>query len=76
MNLVSCEYVASQQEKQGVLILSEFAGSAQALHGALIVNPWHIDEVVKSIHDALTMPDEERITRFQKLDKYVSKYTR
>ena len=39
MNLVSYEYIVSQQEKHGVLILSEFAGAAQSLNGSLIVNP-------------------------------------
>ena len=33
MNLVACEYIASQIGKYGVLILSEFAGSAQSLNG-------------------------------------------
>lgn len=33
MNLVACEYIASQIEKYGILILSEFAGSSQSLNG-------------------------------------------
>jgi len=33
MNLVSYEYISCQQEKHGVLVLSEFAGAAQSLNG-------------------------------------------
>ena len=39
MNLVGYEYVACQYQRQGALILSEIAGGAQLLDGALIVNP-------------------------------------
>jgi trehalose 6-phosphate synthase len=75
MNLVSYEYVACQQKKNGVLILSEFTGAAQSLNGSLIVNPWNTDEMSTAIADALTMPDEKRRVNHQKLFKYVSKYT-
>lgn len=60
MNLVSYEYIACQQENHGVLILSEFAGAAQSLHGAKIVNPWSTEEVAQAIYEALTMKAEDR----------------
>ncbi|XP_025015230.2 alpha,alpha-trehalose-phosphate synthase [UDP-forming] 1 [Ricinus communis] len=64
MNLVSYEFVACQDSKKGVLILSEFAGAAQSLGaGAILVNPWNITEVADSIRQALTMPREEREKR-------------
>ncbi|KAG6607944.1 Alpha,alpha-trehalose-phosphate synthase [UDP-forming] 1 [Cucurbita argyrosperma subsp. argyrosperma] len=64
MNLVSYEFVACQDAKKGVLILSEFAGAAQSLGaGALLVNPWNITEVAKSIERALKMGAEEREKR-------------
>ncbi|XP_058210289.1 alpha,alpha-trehalose-phosphate synthase [UDP-forming] 1-like isoform X1 [Rhododendron vialii] len=64
MNLVSYEFVACQDSKKGVLILSEFAGAAQSLGaGAILVNPWNITEVAASIGQALNMSAEEREKR-------------
>lgn len=76
MNLVSYEYIATQQKRHGVMVLSEFTGAAQSLNGSLIVNPWNTEELAGAIHDAVTMGEERRAINFQKLDRYVSKYTR
>lgn len=57
MNLVSYEYIASQQNHYGSLILSEFTGAAQGLTGAIIVNPWNIEELARSIDEALSMSE-------------------
>ncbi|KAK0566624.1 Trehalose-6-P synthase/phosphatase complex synthase subunit [Tilletia horrida] len=75
MNLVSYEYIACQQERNGVMILSEFAGAAQSLNGSLIVNPWSASDVADAIHRALTMPPDLRKANFEKLSKYVKKHT-
>lgn len=75
MNLVSYEYIACQQERNGVLILSEFTGAAQSLNGAIVVNPWNTEELADSIHDAVTMGAEQRAINYAKLAKYVYKYT-
>lgn len=75
MNLVSYEYIATQRERHGVMILSEFTGAAQSLNGSLIVNPWNTDELAGAIHDAVTMSPEAREMNFKKLEKYVFKYT-
>lgn len=75
MNLVSYEYIACQEEKKGSLILSEFTGAAQSLNGALIVNPWNTDELSDAINEALTLPDEKKNSNWEKLYKYISKYT-
>ncbi|WP_067701040.1 MULTISPECIES: alpha,alpha-trehalose-phosphate synthase [unclassified Erwinia] len=65
MNLVAKEYVAAQDpEDPGVLVLSRFAGAANELTSALIVNPYDRDEVAAALNQALTMPLEERITRY------------
>lgn len=72
---VSYEYIACQQERNGVMILSEFAGAAQSLNGSLIVNPWDKFAVADSIHEALTMPSETRKGNFEKLSRYVDKHT-
>lgn len=76
MNLVSFEYIASQQKRQGVLILSEFAGAAQSLNGSLVVNPWNTEDLAKAYHQAVSMEPDQRAAKYQKLWKYISKYTR
>lgn len=75
MNLVSYEYIACQEERHGVMILSEFAGAAQSLNGSIIVNPWNTDDLKTAIKDAVTMSKEQRAINYHKLAKYVNKYT-
>ncbi|KAJ5503941.1 hypothetical protein N7463_006815 [Penicillium fimorum] len=75
MNLVAYEYIATQQKRHGVLVLSEFAGAAQSLNGSIIVNPWNTEELAGAYQEAVTMSDEQRALNFAKLDRYVSKYT-
>ena len=75
MNLVSYEYVACQQERNGVMILSEFAGAAQSLTGSLIVNPWDRFAVADASDTALTKDPETRKANSEKLTRYVEKHT-
>ena len=64
MNLVAKEYVAAQNEEDpGVLILSKFAGAAEELGEALIVNPYNIDDMANAMQSALGMPIGERKKR-------------
>ncbi len=73
MNLVAKEYVAAQNpEDPGVLILSRFAGAAQQLGVALIVNPFDNHEVAEAIRTALAMPISERRRRFERLYATIS----
>ncbi len=66
MNLVAKEYVAAQSpEDPGVLVLSRFAGAAQELSGAILVNPYDIEGVSDALAQALTMPLEERQERWE-----------
>ena len=68
MNLVAKEYVAAQDENDpGVLILSRFAGAAEAMEQALIVNPYDEEQVAYALQMALHMPLEERRERHQAL---------
>ncbi|RCS25248.1 trehalose-6-phosphate synthase [Phyllobacterium salinisoli] len=68
MNLVAKEYIAAQPaDDPGVLILSKFAGAAEQLEEALIVNPYDAGEVAGAIRRAVTMPLEERQNRQRKL---------
>src|SRR5690606_15737201 len=63
MNLVSKEFVAAHDDERGVLVLSQFAGAARELLDALIVNPYHIDQVAEALHEALDMPEHEEEVR-------------
>lgn len=68
MNLVAKEYVAAQDPSDpGVLILSRFAGAAERLDGALMVNPYDIDEMAHALKLALMMPHDERSARWTSL---------
>ncbi|KDF23850.1 alpha,alpha-trehalose-phosphate synthase [UDP-forming] [Klebsiella aerogenes MGH 62] len=72
MNLVAKEFVAAQDpENPGVLVLSQFAGAANELTSALIVNPYDRDEVAAALDRALTMPLAERIIRHGKMLKAI-----
>jgi trehalose 6-phosphate synthase len=65
MNLVAKEYVAAQDpDDPGVLILSRFAGAAQQLDQALLVNPHSPDDIAHNIKVALEMPLAERKARW------------
>jgi trehalose 6-phosphate synthase len=80
MNLVAKEFVAAHDPQDpGVLILSRFAGAAEELTDALIVNPFDADEMADAIHEGLSMPLAERLRRYQGLrervwDTTASKY--
>jgi trehalose 6-phosphate synthase len=66
MNLVAKEFVAAQDpEDPGVLILSRFAGAAQELSGALVVNPYDVEGTGETLQQALAMPLEARRERWQ-----------
>ena len=68
MNLVAKEFIASQDPADpGVLVLSRFAGAAEQLKHALLVNPYDTDGMAEIIQQALQMPLAERQARHQKL---------
>jgi trehalose 6-phosphate synthase/phosphatase len=77
MNLVAQEFVLCQSEPglpgrwRGALLLSEFAGSAQVLPGALLVNPWNVDGVVERLGTALELDLPERRRRLETMAKRV-----
>lgn len=75
MNLVAKEYVAAQDaEDPGVLVLSRFAGAAEELKEAILVNPYDTDEVAQAMQMALTMKKGERQERYQALIERVRKH--
>jgi trehalose 6-phosphate synthase/phosphatase len=72
MNLVAKEFVASRPDEDGVLLLSEFAGAADELAEAVIVNPYDIDGTARAIAQALVMPRAERRLRMRALRERVT----
>lgn len=75
MNLVGHEFEACRREPYGAQILSEFTGSALALPGAVLVNPWDVMEVSTAIDDALKMSETQRRLRHESNLNYVVKHT-
>jgi trehalose 6-phosphate synthase len=72
MNLVAKEFVAAQDEENpGVLVLSQFAGAASELTGALIVNPHEAEGVAAALKRALEMPLDERRERHGPMLKHL-----
>jgi trehalose 6-phosphate synthase/phosphatase len=71
MNLVAKEFVASQLGDSAVLILSEFAGAAEELTEALLVNPYSIDQIAASLKEAVEMPVEEKRARLTRLREQI-----
>jgi trehalose 6-phosphate synthase len=67
MNLVCKEFVAARDDERGVLVLSRFAGAAREMPEALIVNPYHVEEVADAIRIALDMPAAEQRERMASL---------
>jgi len=68
MNLVAKEFVAAQDPADpGVLVLSRFAGAAERLTDAVLVNPYDTEGTADAIHSALVMPLDERCARHERL---------
>jgi trehalose 6-phosphate synthase/phosphatase len=84
MNLIGKEYASCKADGDGVLILSELAGSADELSDySIMVNPYDIEEVADSLHRALCMDLNERkmmmsglrnIVRKNDIYKWASKF--
>lgn len=67
MNLVAKEYIASRDDENGVLILSQFTGAAKELLDAIVVNPYDFDQCAKSIFEALKMSITEKKDRMRNM---------
>ena len=63
MNLVAKEFIACQVDERGLLLLSRFAGAAEEIEGATLINPFNIDGLAAGLHTALAVPAEERRAR-------------
>ncbi|HYZ83611.1 MAG TPA: trehalose-6-phosphate synthase [Bryobacteraceae bacterium] len=74
MNLVAKEYVASRFDNKGVLILSQFTGSARELTDALLINPFSTDDMADAIYRAICMPVEEQMKRMQRMREIIEEF--
>ncbi len=72
LNLVAKEYAATHAGN-GVLILSHFAGAAEELTAALLVNPYDLEELSDQIQWGLEMPEAEKVQRMEALTSVVAR---
>ena len=75
MNLVAKEYVAACGDGDGALVLSCFAGAAQELSEALIVNPYDTQQVANALLRAVRMPRVERRTRMEVMRQRIASHS-
>jgi trehalose 6-phosphate synthase/phosphatase len=76
MNLVSLEYVMSQQSSHsGVILMSEFAGAHSTLSYAISINPWDTTDTAKKIKEALNHPETKRRKEIEAMKKFLEGYT-
>lgn len=73
LNLVAKEYVACKSDNRGILILSQFAGAAEELKEAILVNPYDLGGLADAIRTALEMLPEETARRMAALRRSVKK---
>jgi len=72
MNLVAKEYCACRIDNDGVLILSQFAGAAEQLKpGAVLVNPYDVEQMADTILEAFRMKETERTARMKRMRRVV-----
>ncbi len=74
MNLIAKEFTAAKDD-DGVLILSEFAGASEELHGALMVNPYDLEGTAGAIKTAVEMPADEKTQRLKTMKDRVKKHS-
>jgi trehalose 6-phosphate synthase/phosphatase len=74
MNLVAKEFCAARPDEDGVLVLSEFAGAADEMADAVIVNPYDVEGMADALEAALKMAEPERKTRMRALRERVKSH--
>ncbi|OGL35652.1 hypothetical protein A3F65_00880 [Candidatus Saccharibacteria bacterium RIFCSPHIGHO2_12_FULL_47_16b] len=75
MNLVAKEYVATKQDNEGVLVLSEMAGAMDELQESIHVNPHSVRSIKRATIEALEMPKKEQRRRLDVMQQRLSTYT-
>ena len=71
MNLVAKEYVACRLEEDGALVLSEFAGAADELRQAWLVNPYDLNGMKDTLVEAATARPREKHRRMRAMRRQV-----
>ena len=71
MNLVAKEYIASRDNNDGALILSQFAGASQELHGAFIINPYDVEGSADAIKTVLELPEVQQQIKMKQMRRMV-----
>ncbi len=71
MNLVSKEYIMSDTDYNGMLILSRFAGASKEMYDALLVNPFDTECFAEKIYNGLFMSREEKERRISKMQNII-----
>jgi len=76
LNLVCKEYISAKaaSDTQGVMVLSEFAGAAVELKGAILTNPYDTNSMKHGLLTALEMDDHEMEFRLDDMKERVKKY--
>jgi trehalose 6-phosphate synthase len=74
MNLVAKEYVACRVEEDGALVLSEFAGAAEELKQAWLVNPYDINGMKTALLEAYNAEPKELTRRMRAMRKQISQH--
>ncbi|MDF9716062.1 trehalose-6-phosphate synthase [Nocardioides sp. ChNu-153] len=72
MNLVAKEYVACRYDNDGALVLSEFAGAAEELRQAWLVNPYDINGMKQALLAAHQADPKDRGRRMKAMRKTVT----
>jgi trehalose 6-phosphate synthase/phosphatase len=75
MNLVAKEYLATQTKHHGVLVLSQTAGAAQELKGAVMVDPTNVDSLVRGLSRAVSMSETSWRERIKKMRRHIKSST-
>lgn len=71
MNLVAKEFIASQIDERGVLLLSELAGASEEVKGAFLINPYDTEGLAEAIKTALGMTSSIKQVLMQQMREQV-----
>lgn len=71
MNLVAKEFVSSRVDDNGVLMLSQFTGAAREMDGAVLVNPYDVENFSEAIYQAFSLSEEERKRRMSRMRQVI-----
>ncbi len=74
MNLVAKEYVACRLDNDGALVLSEFAGAAEELRQAWLVNPYDLNGMKAALLEAHTADERELTRRMKAMRRTVAQH--